>query len=190
MKQAILIVILIASTHLSNAAGDTDSTSTAIPAPSEMLSEIMKVTGLQANFELRPADVLNIEASISHKKRSILYNPSFINWVNKMTGDKWGVMALIAHEVGHHLNGHTILKSGSTPELELEADQFAGFVMHKLGASLGQAQEVMKYIAKTEASKTHPARDSRMQAIATGWNEANEGSELVAGAHGAANVAQ
>src|SRR4029079_16234623 len=112
-----------------------DTTSAGIPAASEMLSEIMNVTGLQPNFELKEAEVLNIEASISHRKRYILYNPSFINWINDVTWNKWGAMALLAHEVGHHLNGHTILKTGSTPELELEADQFAGFVLHKLGAS-------------------------------------------------------
>ena len=38
-------------------------------------------------------------------------------------------MTLLAHEVGHHLNGHTIHRGGSTPELELEADEFAGFIL-------------------------------------------------------------
>ena len=137
-----------------------------------MLSEIMNVLGLKANFELKEARVDNIEAYISHRKRYILYNPSFISWINKATNNKWAAMALLAHEVGHHLSGHTIKKSGSTPALELEADEFAGFVLHRLGASLEQAQEVMKYIAGNEASKTHPARTSRMLAIQNGWSKA------------------
>ncbi len=140
----------------------------------KMLSEVMSVTGLQANIELKEADVLNIEASLSHRKRYILYNAGFIDRINELTKDKWAVLTLLAHEIGHHLNGHTIRKTGSTPQLELEADQFAGFVLYKLGASLEQAQEVMRYIAKTEASKTHPARSSRLQAIATGWNKAGD----------------
>ena len=184
MKQAILLAILINAINSSFANPPrnwSDSSQVSIPEPREILSEILKVTGLQSNFELKAADVLNIEASISHKKRYILYNPSFINWINSVTKDKWAVMALMAHEIGHHLNGHTILKTGSTPELELEADQFAGFVLHKLGATVEQAQEVMKYIAKTEASKTHPARNSRMEAIQTGWNRASVADEMVAG---------
>jgi hypothetical protein len=175
MKQATLLTVMITVAQLSFANPAkiyNDSTSVAIPSAREMLSEIMNVTGLQPNFELKEADVLNIEAYISHRKRYILYNPAFINWINDITKDKWAAMLLLAHEVGHHLNGHTIGKTGSTPELELEADQFAGFVLYKLGASLEQSQEVMKYIAKTEASKTHPARDSRMLAIQTGWNRA------------------
>jgi len=84
---------------------------------------------------------------------------------------------VIAHEVGHHLNGHTIRKGGSTPRLELEADEFAGFVLYKLGASLEQAQEVMKYIATAKASSTHPSRASRMLAIEHGWDKAAGASQ-------------
>jgi Zn-dependent peptidase ImmA (M78 family) len=183
MKRAIVYAALILVAHVSLAApgkGDnnsrvqnfSDSLTKPIPQASEMLSEIMSVTGLQPNFELKEANVMNIEASISHRKRYILYNPTFIAQINQATKDKWAAMFLLAHEVGHHLNGHTIMKGGSSPALELEADQFAGFIMYKLGATLEQAQEVMKYIARTDASATHPGRASRMLAIQTGWNKA------------------
>jgi len=139
----------------------------------EMLQEIIDLTGLQTDIELREADVLNIEASISHRKRYISYNPSYITSLNKITKNKWAVMALLAHEVGHHLNGHTIRKGGSTPELELEADEFAGFILYRLGATLQQSQNVMYYIAKVKESKTHPSKNSRLLAIEKGWNRAS-----------------
>jgi len=194
MKRAIVFAALIAVTYVSLAApikaGNdrrfptfTDSLAKAIPQASEMLSDIMNVTGLQANFELKEANVMNIEASISHHKRYILYNPSFISQINRVTKDKWAAMFLLAHEVGHHLNGHTIMKGGSSPALELEADQFAGFIMYKLGATLDQAQEVMKYIARTDASPTHPGRASRLLAIQAGWNKAANVEEATAGNH-------
>lgn len=161
------------STHFIPPGVFNDSTSSVnLPVAREMLSEIMNIVGLTPNFELKEAKVTNIEASISHRKRYILYNPEFINWITKETKDKWAAIALLAHEVGHHLNGHTIRKSGSKPKLELEADEFAGFILYKLGASLQQSQEVMKYIAQTKASRTHPARNSRMLAIQKGWNKA------------------
>ena len=133
----------------------------------------MQVIGLSPNFELKEAKVDNVEASISRRKRYILYNPDFIKWINGVTHDKWAGMMLLAHEVGHHLNGHTIRKGGSAPRLELEADEFAGFVLYKLGASLEQAQEGIKHIAKAKASATHPSRASRMLAIENGWNKAS-----------------
>lgn len=150
-----------------------------MPGTQQMLSEIMSVVGLTPNFELKQAKVNNIEASVSHRKRYILYNPEFINWISDVTKDKWAAIALLAHEVGHHLNGHTIRKSGSKPKLELEADEFAGFVLYKLGASLEQSQEVMKYISQTKASRTHPARNSRMLAIQKGWNKAAHPEESI-----------
>ena len=55
-----------------------DSLMQKIPAVDDMLQEILDAVGLGYNFELKQADVLNIETSISHKKRLILYNPSFI----------------------------------------------------------------------------------------------------------------
>jgi len=150
-----------------------------MPRTQEILAEIMSVVGLTPNFELKEAKVNNIEASISHRKRYILYNPEYISWITNITKDKWAAIALVAHEVGHHLNGHTIRKSGSKPKLELEADEFAGFVLYKLGASLEQSQEVMKYIAQAKASKTHPARNSRLLAIQKGWSKAAQPEESI-----------
>ena len=182
MKQTYFLIAFVAFTISGFArplyapakpAGDTTARAAAIiPDAQQLLSDILNVTGLQSNFQLKEANVLNFEASIAHRKRYILYNPSYISQLNKISHTKWAAMVLLAHEVGHHLNGHTIGKSGSTPELELEADEFAGFVMYKLGATLLQAQEVMQYIAKPEGSATHPGRNDRLQAIQKGWNKA------------------
>jgi hypothetical protein len=184
MKQAIILAVLFTAGHFcfsTNAEANTftrtpvrsynDSAAVKIPTLHEMLAQIMNVTGLQTDFELKEAKVLNIEASISHRKRYILYNPSFIEWINLATKDKWGSIALLAHEIGHHLNGHTIRKSGSNPSVELQADEFAGFILHKLGATLQESQEVMFYIAKPEGSATHPGRTARMEAIKKGWQK-------------------
>ena len=182
MKQTLLFAVCITVSSLSFAGPSiknfslknnyTDSTLASMPAAPQLLAEILDATGLRSNFELKEAHVLNIEASVSHRKRYILYNPAYINWITNLTKDKWAAIALLAHEVGHHLNGHTIRKGGSSPALELEADEFAGFILYRLGATLEQSQEVMKYIAKTETSSTHPTRNDRMLAIQTGWKKA------------------
>jgi len=142
-----------------------------IPSLDQMVLDITTAIGIQDNFELKSAEVLNIEASIIHKKRMILYNPVFMDWINKAMRNKWGAYALLAHEIGHHLNGHTMKNTGSQPELELEADEFAGSVLQKLGATLEEAQQVMIYISDNKGSKTHPCRSNRMEAIERGWNK-------------------
>jgi hypothetical protein len=151
-----------------------------VPAPAEMLQQILSITGLKATIQLKAANVLNIEAGVSRGKRYILYNPSFITRLQNLTKDKWAVMALLAHEVGHHLNGHTLRRGGSKPALELEADEFAGYILGQLGATLQQSQNVMNYIAKDEASSTHPSRSSRMLAIEKGWDKAAVSENLAA----------
>lgn len=166
--------------HAVHLSVDTDSLSS-LPTMEKMLAEIVDVTGLSTGFVIRQADVKNMQASISKRKRVILYNPEFINWLFVATHDKWAAATLLAHEVGHHLNGHTIKFGGSRPRVELEADEFAGFVARKLGATLEQAQEVMRYVASNEGSSTHPARKDRMDAIARGWNRGEEGASFAAG---------
>ena len=121
MKQATLLAIIIAVTSLSfslpnNGSQNSgvklsgDTTMMKVSTVQSMLQEIIDATGLQTDFELKEANVLNIEASIAHRKRYILYNPAYITSLNNLTKNRWSVMALLAHEVGHHLNGHTIRK--------------------------------------------------------------------------------
>ena len=142
----------------------------------KIVASIMNVMGLESNFKIKEAHVANVEAKIRHHQRYILFNPDFVNQVNRVTQNKWASIFILAHEVGHHLEGHTLLDISSRPDIELEADQFAGFVLYKMGASLKQAQLAMYYIANVEASKTHPGRADRLLSIEKGWNNAEAGT--------------
>ncbi|MEJ7666929.1 MAG: hypothetical protein WKG07_49205 [Hymenobacter sp.] len=65
--------------------------------------------------------------------------------------------------MGHHLNGHTLRGGGSQPQDELEADEFSGFVLRRLGASLAQAQAAPGRRCADEAgSASHPGRTPRL----------------------------
>lgn len=147
------------------------------------VQEIMNTVGLKPNFELRAARIDNAAAVVYGGKRYILYNPTFIDNLVRRTGNKWAAVSVLAHEIGHHLDGHTVTSAGSVPQLELEADEFSGFVLHKMGATLGDAQAAMKAIANDVATATHPGRSDRLVAIAKGWNK-------VSGADGSSNIAK
>jgi hypothetical protein len=137
-----------------------------------VINEILKVVGLQPSFEIRSANIPNAAAIISSGKRYILYNPQFVAAIDRAAGNQWASIAILAHEIGHHLNGHTLMGVGSQPTLELEADEFSGFVLRKMGASLTEAQSAMKIAADVRATSTHPAKDDRLTAIAEGWYNA------------------
>ena len=145
--------------------------------------EIIDIVGLKPNFEVREANVPNAAAVVYSGKRYVLYNPSFIQNLERTTGTKWAGVSVLAHEIGHHLNGHTLTSGGSQPTLELESDEFSGFVLRKMGASLTEAQAAMKTLATVNASRTHPGQYDRLTAIADGWEKADaqmDGREYVA----------
>lgn len=135
--------------------------------------EIIDVVGLRPNFEVMAARVDNAAAVVYGGKRYVLYNPDFINALVQKTGNKWAAISVLAHEIGHHLNGHTVTGSGSQPAVELEADEFSGFVLRKMGASLADAQAAMRVLANEMASATHPAKHDRLASIANGWQTAD-----------------
>jgi|GEM_PF-311827 len=145
-----------------------------------VVKNIMSVIGLKANFELRAANVPNAAAVMLNSKRYILYNPEYMNKINERTGSNWAAISIFAHEIGHHLNGHTLDNVGSRPQTELDADEFSGFVLHKMGASLEEAQAVMSLIASLKGSHTHPPKKDRLAYIATGWNNAGPASATTA----------
>lgn len=137
------------------------------------VQEIMNTIGLKPNFEVQAARIDNAAAVVYGGQRYILYNPTFIDNLVRQTGNKWAAISVLAHEIGHHLDGHTVTSGGSQPQLELEADEFSGYVLRKMGASLADAQAAMKAIATEQASATHPGRSARLASIAAGWNRAN-----------------
>ncbi len=139
----------------------------------EVIQSILSVVGLKPNFEIRAANVPNAAAVIIKNQRFILYNPKFISAINDASGSNWAGISIIAHEIGHHLNGHTLSSGGSRPDIELEADEFSGFVLNKMGASLTDAQAAMAVAASQKASHTHPAKRDRLIAIQSGWQNAS-----------------
>ena len=136
--------------------------------------QIIDIVGLKPNFEVVAANVQNAAAVVYNGKRYVLYNPTFIDNLIKTTGTQWAAVSVLAHEIGHHLNGHTLAGTGNPHQLELDADEFSGFALRKMGASLAQAQAAMNTIAQDRASRTHPGQQDRLVAIQRGWNQADD----------------
>lgn len=140
-----------------------------------VIQEIMDAIGVETDFEVRPAKIANAAAAMAKGKRYILYNPVFITLLYRATGsNRWAPISILAHEIGHHLIGHTQLSTGSHPQTELEADEFSGFVLRRMGASLDDATLAMRVASSRRATATHPGRYDRVESIVIGWLKANE----------------
>ncbi|WP_281557177.1 M48 family metalloprotease [Thalassomonas sp. RHCl1] len=153
----------------------TPKSTIAFASQNEAVAEVARIvdaSGLKPNFAVREAAVPNAMAAINGWKRYVLYNRGFIKAIKQRTQDEWASISIMAHEIGHHLNGHTLEKIGSRPDIELEADYYSGFVLQKMGAPLSSAQAVMEKLGSPRASATHPAKQDRLRAIASGWKKA------------------
>ena len=156
-----------------------------------ILNQILEVTGLSKNFSLSPCSEIKNAIAVSFKgTRYILYDPNFMSLLSSNTSN-WTSVFILAHEIGHHVNGHSIdvvLFSQNIVEApvllkkrqqELEADQFAAFVLAKLGANLNDAIDSVSMISDNDdIYSTHPRRSKREEAIKKGYRRANKSTRL------------
>lgn len=140
----------------------------------EVIEKIADSVGLPANFKILAANVPNAMAVIRDRDRYVLYSEAFIQRLIDSSATQWAAWTVLAHEVGHHLSGHTLTEVGSRPAIELQADKFAGFAVSRMGATLEQAQACFRQMSP-DGSLTHPGRNARIEAVTLGWRQAQSG---------------
>ena len=155
------------------------------------LDRILSVIGASKRFVLQPCNNINNAVATSYKGiRYILYDRDFMNSLD--FGDNWSNLFILAHEVGHHINGHSLdillyAAEAVEPETlankrkqELEADEFAGFILAKLGATLEQTSLSINLVSseKDDTYSTHPSKSKRLASIEIGFNK-GKGKETV-----------
>ena len=112
----------------------------------KILNEVMDAAEmLSGTIEIRAADVGNAFACENDEgngaiKRYILYTPSWLNDLIREIGTDWTARAILAHEVGHHKKAHSMNKETCNSKFEAEADEVAGAILKKMGATLREAK--------------------------------------------------
>ena len=140
----------------------------------EAVGKIVRYTGLIPNFLVTSGTVPTVLAYIKGGKRYIAYNPDFIRRLKNKTNTDWAAVSALAHEIGHHLSGHTLKNKKNSPGDELAADKFSGFILHQMGATLDEAQTALSSLNYKFDSLLYPPKSARLLAIESGWNEAKE----------------
>ena len=150
-------------------------------AADSALDDILNVIGASKRFVLQECSNINNAVALTmNGVRYIMYDPEFMTSLSY--GDEWSNKFILAHEVGHHINGHTVdvLAANSSNKVslstrriqELESDEFAGFVLGRLGASLSDALSAVQSLSdKDDSYSTHPRRSKRIAAIKKGFKE-------------------
>lgn len=123
----------------------------------------------------------NCQATLYKGKPYILYNPDFLEEVKRMNFSSadirvstrnWEALTILAHELGHHVNNHLLNPhpDATQREMELEADEFAGAMIFRMGGTIEQAKAA--YLSQPErGTYEHPGRQQRLDAVTRGWEK-------------------
>jgi len=155
------------------------------------LDRILNIIGASKNFVLTPCSEINNAMATSYKGiRYILYDKAFIQLINSITND-WASHAILAHEVGHHINGYALditMYAGGVVEAaslevqrkqELEADEFAGFILGRLGATSDEALSFTElFQEKDDTYDTYPTKSKRVVSVTKGYTKAGGSSSV------------
>lgn len=138
----------------------------------EAVYRIVQYSGLHPNFVVREnSDLKTAIAFVKNKRRYIEYNPTFIANIVDSTDTDWSAVSVLAHEIAHHLLGHTIDPTSVSPGDELACDRYSGFILRNMGANLKESLAAMEVTGDPHGTKTHPPAAARLQAIEQGWKD-------------------
>lgn len=139
------------------------------PQAVRVIHWIVDLIGVRPAFTLLEADFTReyiAVAATRDKKRYVIYDAKWFVFEKNAIG--WYGVWILAHEIGHHLYGHTHGFNPDQHQGELDADRFGGWVVAKLGGRLDQALALMPYLPEG-GSKSHPPRTHRIEATREGW---------------------
>ncbi|MCH2046497.1 MAG: hypothetical protein MK212_20445, partial [Saprospiraceae bacterium] len=142
----------------------------------KVLKRILDYIGLPSNFKLQASTVPNASAVIQDNQRYIFYNQLFMDHLADRTDTDWAAISILAHEIGHHLSGHTLDDNRDRHTMELEADVFSGYVLQRMGATKEEAMIAVNELADETSTTTHPSKSDRKIAVANGWIKAKDHS--------------
>ncbi|MDB4087449.1 M48 family metalloprotease [Flavobacteriaceae bacterium] len=196
MKKLFLLLMFIPLVSFGQKSNDADALKLCVALQSnnfttdaeaeDAVNKILSVIGASQKPVLQAcSNINNAVAAVYKGQRYILYDREFMNSLTAGSNQYWSNMFILAHEVGHHINGHSldiilyandVIDPKSLEEKraqELEADEFAGFVLAKLGASLSQTSKVLSNLPRitNENSSTHPSKDKRIASVKVGYKK-------------------
>ena len=102
----------------------------------------------------------------------IAYNPKFISSIIDSSRTDWSAVSILAHEIAHHLLGHTLDPSQLHPGDELACDRYSGFILYSMGAGLDQSLAAIEVAGDPHGTPDHPPKHARKEAIRQGWQDA------------------
>src|SRR5690348_3120 len=79
------------------------------PRAQRFVADVARKSGIRNVPQVWEGPVPNAAAAIIGNRRIIIYNPDFMeDLLDRTDGNRWSRLSVLAHELGHHLNGDAI----------------------------------------------------------------------------------
>ncbi len=124
---------------------------------SEIIDSICSKMSIINKYKIYEAPIGNAVALYYQGQYIIIIDPIFLTEIADGTKSNFSIISILAHEVGHHILGHSLkpasLNDPNRPVQELEADEYSGKVLNKInvdnswGSSINYAVDIKKHPA-------------------------------------------
>ena len=136
----------------------------------KIAQEIILSRGVKKDVQFYEADINNALATIVNGKMIIIYDTTFLNMTEKLTNNKGGATMVLAHEIGHLLNIHSLAPSASSPWWdELDADYFVGLIVLAKKIPIESIYALYDLFPTMSDSKSHPEWQARIKTTINGY---------------------
>jgi hypothetical protein len=117
-----------------------------------------------------------LTVTVGNHMSKIVYNPAFLEGMVKSYG-LGASLGILAHEVGHHVDGVAPPPPWMNPDwgTELRADAWAGCELARTGGKPSEIKSALQAIAMSPAP-THPAWSQRAEALQRGFSGCGGGA--------------
>jgi len=134
------------------------------------VDSLVGLAGLDRNFVVATANISRPAAAAIGPTRMLLYTQEDFPGTAAQTEVNWSHLAVLCHQLGHLLLGHTLtIVPEERRREELEADRFAGTLLHAFGGTLEQSQSAYRSLPARGAAPLYPSRAKRVAAVEEGW---------------------
>ncbi len=149
-----------------------------------LIEDILNVLGFDRNFEVMECPESKVFRAIKFPhipSPYIIYDARMLHnyhysYEYHRDKDKQFISntLTLAHEIGHIVNLHIIDGFQTNHQLEIEADEFAGAIVYKLGINLYDAIESYEknQMIREQQTEQHPGRNTRIEALKNGFLKA------------------
>ena len=129
-----------------------------------VIDRIVEAMELKDRYSAMESDLV-AWAAYNPRSKSVIYNPTTMSKLKSI--NNWAEVGLVGHELGHGVLGHG---PGYISENEIEADEWSGRVMGRLGATLDEARSMVLGLAIQFMNEPGlPPINDRLAAIEKGW---------------------